>query len=273
MFFFGNRLSDNDAKLAASLASKLRQWNTAVATVHFTSFLVLLVITLLNLDRALMLRLWTDFNGAIQDRGSFPIAASLLPFPALTALAHLAQLLDIASYFRLSLIDGVTPHRWVEYSVTNGFITWSIFTLSGAGNILTLVTALLLNVLMQLFGYLHERANSGVSVDKRSLTFLWLGFLPWLPLWITPLVSYSQLPANTPLYYGFAIIGSFVLSIGFTLPLFYRYLTRDPELIANYKTELAYLLLSLSAKLYLDWVVTVGNLLATASVVAALVLN
>lgn len=234
----------------------LRFWSWLVVAVHTSSFVALLIITLL-VASPLNVPLWIDFGGSITSLGSYPIAATLLPFPITTAIFHAAQALDVADYYRAAIVRGVTPHRWIEYSITNGLITWSIFVLAGAGNILLPVSGVLINVVMQYFGYLHECANTR---GRRSLTLLLWGFVPYLPLWIVPLTYYFATAALVPLYYGVAIIGTFVLSLLFTAPLFWRYFTSKPELIANYQAERAFLLLSLTAKLYLDWAVTGGNL-------------
>lgn len=239
----------------------LRRWNLAVGAVHTTSFVVLLIITLSTLSRTLRLPLWTDFGASIAPLGLFPLAATLLPFPAITAIFHFAQAFGVCDYYQYALVRGVTPHRWLEYSITNGLMTFSVFVLAGAGNILLPLTGLVLNVVMQLFGYFHERAN---STHQHSLGFLFYGFLPWLPLWFIPLAYYIAAATSLPIFYGVAIIGTFLGSIAFTFPLFWRYWTSDEPIEANYKAERAFLLLSLTLKLFLDWTVVIGNLVETA---------
>jgi len=244
----------------AEYRASLLRWNLAVGAVHLTSFLVLLAITLANLDRALERDLWFDFGGAVRVIARSPLAATLLPFPAITALFHFCEASGFASYYRYALIIGVTPHRWIEYSITNGLITWSVLALAGVGNVLVLAAAVLVNVTMQYFGFAHERENAGAQT---TLAYLGWGFLPWLVLWLLPLAYYiGDAAAREPAYVGVAIIGTFLLSLTFPLPLVYRYYTASRDLEANYKTERAFLLLSLTAKLFLDWTVTIGNLVA-----------
>ena len=141
--------------------------------------------------------------------------------------------------------------------ITNGLMTVSVFALAGAGNIFLPLTGLLLNILMNLFGYLHELSN---SKRQRSLALVWWGFVPWIPLWAIPLTYYFAQSGALPVYFGVGIVGTFLFSIAFVVPLFYRYMTKSPEIVANYNTERAYLILSLTAKLFLDWTVTIGNL-------------
>lgn len=243
-------------RVGRDLAKSLRTWNWAVAGVHGTSFLVLLIITLTQLGSLLSFPVWTDFGQTINVLFTTPISATLLPFPFITACFHVAQALGVADYYRSSLVTGVTPHRWLEYMITNGLMTVSVFALSGAGNIMLPVTGILLNILMNLFGYLHEMLN---SKRQRSLALVWWGFVPWLPLWYIPITYYLSSPVSLPVFYPVAIFGTFAFSFAFVAPLIYRYTTSSPDIVANYNVERAYLVLSLTAKLFLDWTVTIGS--------------
>lgn len=61
---------------------------------------------------------------------------------------------------------------------------------------------------------------------------------------------------------GFAIIGSLLLSLAFVFPLVWYYgKTNFSE--NNYRLEMMYIFLSLTAKLYLDWTVVIGNWVET----------
>lgn len=231
------------------------------AAVNGLSFLILLTITLSTPSSALFLPLWFDGGGVIRPLGSFPIAATLLPFPAITALFHLAQALDVGDFYQYALVYGVTPHRWIEYAITNSLMTWSLFALAGVGNVVLLIIGVFLNVLMQLFGFLHERANSKY---QHSTGYLLWGFVPWLALWLVTFAYYFDRAASVPVYYGVAIIGSFILSLAFVAPLVYRYYTSTPPLRANKNVVRQYSALSATAKLFLDWTVVIGNLVVVA---------
>jgi len=87
---------------------------------------------------------------------------------------------------------------------------------------------------------------------------VWWGFVPWLPLWYVPIAYFLASPVTLPVFYPVAIFGTFVFSFAFVAPLVYRYYTTSPEIVANYNVERAYLVLSLTAKLFLDWTVTIG---------------
>lgn len=238
-------------------ALTLRTANFVVAGVHFTSFLVLLIFNLTGVVPSLLLPIWHDVDQAVTPIVDQAISVTLLPFPLITAIFHLVQGLGVACYFRYALVKGYTPHRWLEYAITNGLVGWSVHLLAGVGNIFILVTSVVLNAIMNYFGYLHEKKNAGC---QRSLSLLWFGFVPYLPLWYAPLSYFFLSGAARPAFYGWAIIGSFLLSFSFVFPLFWRFSTRMPEMRANFTVEMIYLILSLTAKLYLDWAVTIGLL-------------
>jgi len=244
-----------------ALKGSLYKLEIAASAVNGVSFVALLIITLATLSRTLFVPIWTDFGGAIQPRGEFPLIVTVLAFPFITSIFHAAQAADVYDFFYRGLVLGVTPHRWLEYSLTNGLITLDIYLLAGASNPFLVLSGLVLNALMNFFGYLHERAN---STHQHSLGFLLVGFLPWVPLWFTPLYYYFVAASTVPTYYGIAIIGSFVISLLFPLPLFWRYYTRTEQIKANYSVKVVYAILSATAKLFLGWTVVVGNLVATA---------
>jgi hypothetical protein len=238
----------------------LRAWNILVARVHNSSFVALLTLTLLNLGVTRYVDVWGSIGFTWVSLGSYPLAATLLPFPAITAIFHVMAACGVANYYVDVLKRGTNTLRWIEYSITNGLMSWSLVFVAGNGGFAILAaTAVLSNFIMQYFGYLHEKT--------RSMVHLLLGFIPWAFNWSIVFILFwsraSSIGASVTDY--LAIYGSFVWSICFTLPLFYRYTvaTRQqlqPITQINYNVEVAYILLSLSAKLWLDWVIIGGSL-------------
>jgi len=252
------KLPQNYSKYVA----KLKFWNIVAASVQFISFVGLLIAFLTNMDTYRRVSIWI-----VEDRGStvnrlaeFFIAVSLLPFPAITSFFHVLALFDVDNYYYSVLIKGRNRLRWIEYSITNGLITFSLVTLAGAGDIVLAIVCVLANFVMQYFGYLHELLNhESLDGRYRSWTYLIIGFIPWVQIWLAIFVYYGINFSTAPLYESFAIIGSFILSLTFVAPLVWRF-NKRPTCRNNYYLELVYILLSLSAKLYLDWTVTIGSL-------------
>lgn len=239
----------------------LKFWNAVVAIVQFFSFAALLTISLVRLSDARHVGLWLDVDrgSAIRDLGSYPLFATLVPFPFITAIFHLLARQDVDSYYSNVLYHGVNRLRWIEYSITNGLMTFSLCVLAGAGGVVLLVVNVLANCIMQAFGYFHEDLVHSQPAGARTFKYILFGFLPWLQTWITVLVYYAVNFSSATLSDGFAIIGSFLLSLTFVLPLVWYY-RRQNNAENNYRLEMMYIFLSLTAKLYLDWTVLIGTL-------------
>lgn len=247
----------------AKWTRSLRSWNYAVAAVHFSSFVVLTIISFANQSTAPRARLWTDYDGAtLTEIANYPLFATLLPFPAITAFFHLLAAWNVDSYYSGVLVKGTNRLRWVEYAITNSLITWSLLTLVGAGNVFLLVAAVFSNVVMQYFGYKHELANHPEESTPTLQTLL-MGFLPFFAIW-TPTLAYTIAGISAaPAFEIVAVFGSLVFALLFVVPLLIRYRyagSAEPEIQANYNEEIFYIILSLTAKLFLDWTVTINTL-------------
>jgi len=243
---------------------RLKLWNTVVAIVQFISFAALLTISLVRLSDAKHVGLWLDVDRgmAIRDLGTYPLFATLLPFPFITAIFHLLARANVDDYYNQVLNNGTNRLRWIEYSITNGLMTFSLCVLAGARGVVLLVVNLLANCLMQAFGYFHENLVHSQPPGSRTPKYILFGFLPWLQTWITVITYYAVNFSTATLSDGFAIIGSLLLSLAFVFPLVWYY--GKPNFSENnYRLEMMYIFLSLTAKLYLDWTVVIGNWVET----------
>lgn len=258
-------MADAAPRKIESLKRSLRLWNYIVALVHSTSFVSLLIISIVNAADVPLVRWWTDFNQtATSEVIVYGISATLLPFPAITALFHLLAAWDVDNYYSEVLCRGVNRLRWVEYAITNSLITVSLLTLVGASNLYLIVACVLSNVVMQYFGYAHEVQNHPAN-SKPTLTPLLVGFLPFFAIWIATLAYQISGTASPTTYGAVAVYGSLFFALMFVVPLLVRYSKTGSEKIevrANYTEEMFYILLSLTAKLFLDWTVTIGYLTA-----------
>ena len=232
---------------------------------HTTSFVALLFISIFNYDKSRSVNIWTDFGGdGTVDRGSYKLLLTLLPFPLITGFFHFVAASDFANYYGETLIKGVARMRWIEYMITNSLMSWSLVLLAGGGNIVLPILAVLFNVLMQAFGWYHEIHNhqssgKGKAPVNKTWEYMVFGFVPWVANWFVVFFYFFERAGDARVADWLAIVGSFVLSFTFVLPLFWRY-GKEATQENNYYTERAYLLLSLTAKLWLDWVVTIDTL-------------
>jgi len=142
--------------------------------------------------------------------------------------------------------------------ITNGLMTFSLCVIAGAGDVVLITVNIIANIIMQYFGYLHEKYNHPPSTVTRTPKFLIFGFLPWLQIWITILVAYG-INGNVVTSDAYSIVGSMLLSLTFVVPLIWRY-TVETSSKNNYTMELIYIILSFTAKAWLDWTFVLGNL-------------
>lgn len=243
---------------------ELQWWNILVTIVHSSSFIALSLISFIRLattDETRYVNIWLTSvvdPGPSGYIGSFPIFATLIPFPFITAIFHILAALGVDKYYPNVLKRGINRLRWIEYSITNGLMSWSLVFIAGnGGNLFIAISAVISNFFMQYCGYIHEKS------PDRNIWLLLLGFIPWTLNWtfVLLLYFYRLFGTGVVLSDSFGILGSFVWSLLFVAPLLYRKYTRNKSVLrANYNTELAYILLSLSAKIWLDWSITIGNL-------------
>lgn len=241
--------------------STLRRWNYVVAAVHTSSFIALSVISFLRLSDNSLTRyvpLWATGVLSGVSIGQYALFATLIPFPAITAVFHVMAACNVGGYYRDVLRNGSNTLRWIEYAITNGLMSWSVVFVAGNGaNVWIPIACVVSNFIMQYMGYRYEQSNRDPTL--RNLWMIAVGFLPWIFNWTWVFVYYGNRASSATLSDGFAVIGTFIWSLAFVLPLVYRKYTNS--LRGNYNTELAYILLSLSAKLWLDWTVTIGTLI------------
>jgi hypothetical protein len=237
--------------------NSLYWWNICVTCVHWSSFIALTAISTTRLDTVRRVALY--FDSGKTSLGTYPLFATLIPFPFITGLFHIFAAYNVDNYYYLVLKRGVNRLRWIEYAITNGLMTWSLCLLVRAGSILIPILCVFANFTMQTYGWWHERRNHMVKREYQSLGPLLLGFIPWLVVWATILAYWIAHVDTSTISEGFAVIGSFVLSLFFVFPLLWRYNTLN-TIENNYKMEIAYIVLSLTAKLWLDWTLTIGNL-------------
>jgi len=216
----------------------------------------------------------------------YPAVALIVAFTALTALSHFWQARlarYVPAFAQRVLAHGSRANgvRWLEYSVTAGLMTFAIAQLAGVRDLPTLLVLVLLNVVMQGLGYVHEAANTaqdttGEARFRRPFWYAyalaWVAFAAtWLVIIWSFVLSVSSLGAGETLPW-------FVWVVFFTLLFFYAqfgllmglHSARDGccrvscgrrcgfSWQSRRTNEIAYIVLSLSAKLALEWIVLGG---------------
>ena len=138
-------------------------------------------------------------------------------------------------------------------------MTWVIAQLVGITNLfLLLAVAVLGNILLQLQGHLMEEMN--VKHKERGRVNWWPTIIGWaifvgqwaciLTYFIVPAVSD---PVGPPTFVWVIVIGLVVIFAVFGLVQLLHYVGWPRWLASTYGVEIAYIVLSLTSKLFLTW--------------------
>lgn len=272
----------------------IRRCNIAAGLLHGVSFIAALTLTIIFLDQSISTELRTDYkiydaNATLSTGGTQPdssgpfsvLCASLgfyklswvnIAFPLITSLFHLVIAFNPEinrRYSKYVLRDGINPYRWIEYSITASIMAWVIGQLSGITNVFLLVVLILVNVAMQYQGYIQEVVNVG---RKRADGFFYspivIGFVlfaaQWLPIFVYFFAAItSDRPATAeqvPWFVYSIILGLFFQFAAFGLVMVFHYTGSPKWFKSHYNNEVAYIVLSFTSKVFLDWNLLIGIL-------------
>ena len=259
-----------------STKERVLWWLNAIACVlHASSFIAALAMSIVFASQSFQAEITSDFrrydanatgrfSSEVRSLNTYPLIWVDLPFPIITAIFHgvIAFSPVVWKYYRESVFEeGGNPLRWIEYSITASLMIWVIMQLSGVTNILTLlVVGIFGNIALQWQGYLQERMKG------RSWIPTAVGWIIFMGQWII-ILSYfftaitSPRPADVaqvPWFVYTIVIGLFFLFATFGL-IQLAYMTGWPRFMKSaYAQEIAYLVMSFTAKLFLTWNFLIG---------------
>ena len=190
------------------------------------------------------------------------LGPAVAAFLLLAALDHLLVALPpVRGWYERNLGRGVNVARWLEYSLSATIMVLLIAMLTGISDVAALIGIAGANVAMILFGHLMERVN-----DREGRTD-WLpfaygcvaGIVPWLA--ITAQIAFSIDRGDGPPAFVYVIFFSlFALFNSFAVNQWLQYAKagRWRDYLVG---EWGYLMLSLTAKSLLAWLVFANVLL------------
>ena len=272
----------------------LRKCNLAAGILHGISFAAALTLVLVFSSQSVFTELRTDYrvygaNATVSTGGTQPDAAGpfevlcaslgfyrlswiIIAFPAITSIFHLviASVDSVnLSYSVAALREGRNPIRWYEYAITASLMVWVIAQLSGVTNVYMLTILVLMNVALQFQGYIMETVNVG---RKRNVDngFFWsptvIGFILFAAQWL-PIFAYffaaitSERPPDAdsvPWFVYSIVFGLFFQFLLFGLLMTAHYAGYPKWFSSHYNNEIAYVTLSFTSKLFLDWNLLIG---------------
>jgi hypothetical protein len=194
--------------------------------------------------------------------GGLPLAWGTFAFMAISA----ASLLTIASpglfaWYKRNLRYNRNYGRWIEYSVSSSLMIVLIAMLCGITDIAAMIAIFGVNASMILFGLLMEKYENPGEANWLSFWFgSFAGVIPWIAIviyLISPGMSGTQPPG-----FVWGILASyfvFFMSFAVNMVLQYKRVGRWRYYLFGEKT---YIVLSLTSKSLLTWLVFANTLIS-----------
>ncbi|HET7312062.1 MAG TPA: heliorhodopsin HeR [Mycobacteriales bacterium] len=179
-------------------------------------------------------------------------------FLLLAALDHaLVAAPRLHTWYERGLARRTNYLRWIEYSVSASIMICLIGLFVGIRDLAAVTTVFAANTAMILFGLLMERQQRPGAADWSAFWFgSMIGLVPW-----SLIAIYVAQPQNVPAFVYAITIVQFVLFFSFALNMALQYAQvgwwRD-----YLHGEVCYIILSLSAKSLLAWLIF-ANVLRT----------
>lgn len=190
------------------------------------------------------------------------LGPAVAAFLLLAALDHLVVALPgVHRWYERNLGRGVNVARWIEYSLSATIMVLLIAMLTGISDVAALIGIAGANVAMILFGHLMERTNDRVRPTD-WLPFVYgcvAGIVPWVAI-ATQIVLSVDRGDGPPTFVYVIFFSLFALFNSFAVNqwLQYRKVGRWRDYLVG---EWGYLVLSLTAKSLLAWLVFANVLL------------
>lgn len=253
-------------KPVTTLGKQLQTFNRFAGVIHLIQGVALLFILNDATKIPVVTRFFTDTPEGIRPMDDtlfeFPIAFIAPIFLLLSALAHL--FISSPFYVRRyeqNIENGINPARWWEYAISSSLMLVVLMMLGGLIEISTIVFIFTLNFVMNLMGLMMEKYNQ--LTEKTS----WLpfnigvvaGIVPWIMGGLYFWVSTSNIADAIPAYAQFGFLLTFLFFNSFAINMWLQY-----QKIGKWKVyafgEKAYIVLSLTSKSALGWVIVLGTL-------------
>lgn len=179
-------------------------------------------------------------------------------FLILSGLAHGCILVRWDAYANY-IQQGINPYRWYEYALSSSLMICAIAILFGCYDLASLVLMFTLNAAMNLFGLLMEILNPPSRVKTNWMPYIfgcWCGLASWTAIF---LYFFAASSADSVPDFVYAILFCYVIFFNiFALNMYLQY-----KKISKWNSyvfgEFVYILLSLTSKSVLGWLVFGGT--------------
>jgi hypothetical protein len=243
--------------------NKLRLWNLVVGLILAAQAVIIAVLA--NNFSLPVVATYMDgppgTESSLTKLGSFPLAWGVFAFMAISA----AALLIIASpgvfgWYKRNLLKNRNYGRWIEYSISSSLMIVLITMICGITDVAAMIAIFGVNASMILFGLLVEKYENPGKPSWLSFWFgSFAGIIPWIAIVIyiwSPGLSGARPPG-----FVYGIIASYFVffnCFAVNMVLQYKQVGRWRDYIFG---EKAYILLSLTSKALLAWLVFANTLI------------
>ena len=183
---------------------------------------------------------------------SVAIGPAVAVFLALAAIDHFAVAAPrVHQWYERDLGHHVNYARWIEYSLSASIMIVLVAMFTGIRDIAALIAIFGVNTAMILFGLLMERQQEPGAADWSAF---WFGSLAGAVPWIAVAIYLFGGPDRPPTFVYTITAVELVLFFSFAMNMVLQYRRVGPW--RNYLVgERTYLLLSLTAKSLLAWLI------------------
>jgi hypothetical protein len=247
--------------------TRLRRFNGFMGLLHLVQGLLMIVLS--NNTRYPIYTNFLKFNSGTMSLGPDPqlfhellFGPAVAAFLLLSALAHFWLSSFGYNWYVKSLKRGMNPVRFYEYALSSSLMIVLIGLLVGVWDLGALIALFGINAAMNLFGIMMEYHNQHTTRTN------WTGFvygsvagiIPWIVIAVYFFASVSSGGDAKPPAFVYAIVPTlFVFFNVFALNMVLQYKKIGPW--KNYLFgERMYIVLSLSAKTVLAWIIFAGTL-------------
>jgi len=253
-------------KPGTKLGKQLQTFNRVAGVFHLVQGVALFFILNDETRIPVITRFFTDTPAGIRPESDilfeFPVALIAPIFLLLSAAAHL--FISSPWYVRryeTGIEKGINHARWWEYAISSSLMLVVLLMLGGLIEISTIVFIFTLNFIMNMMGLMMEMHN---QLTQKTSWFSFnigvlAGIVPWIMGGIYFVVSTNNIADAIPVYAQFGFLLTFIFFNTFAVNMFLQY-----KKIGKWKVyafgEKAYIVLSLTSKSILGWVIVLGTM-------------
>jgi hypothetical protein len=190
---------------------------------------------------------------------NLPMGAAIAAFLFISAAAHLSVSTFGYKWYVSKISTGINPARWYEYAISSSLMIVIIAGLSGFSELGGLLLLIAANAAMNLFGLMMELHNQTTKKTDWTAFILGsvVGAIPWVVVIMYFLGATGQNASGVPTFVYAAIIMLLIFWVTFPINMILQY--RKKGRWSDYLFgEKVYILLSLTSKSILAWIIFFG---------------